>query len=454
MGRPTFLIDQRRLRSLREENNMTQLDLARAAAQVLNRSVASSDSSLLRHYQKIENQERTSPKMAEALAQALKVTAPVLQGLESPEPASYLDHIRKLMEQQLATGNHPKLQHMFNELAKDHPDEAMNFLAEDIAERIEDVQLIRDPAKVRQLVELTGLEQTDLLAPANVKGHWFISFTFGGTTKAEMAIGASDVGFRVGEILIENLRFTSNDTVVRMWRDKPWYRIEVEHPRIRRSTRIDFTRCHPDGKGLRWIDSSWRDDLIMDFGIKRAAYSHADFVTDFSGKTAPGDLNRLCLVVDEFYGSGGKAVRRMVVHGHFNEIPESVKQSWAYYHETRHLMANSMNLWLQRALMPHLAKQVATREGSTWRIRAEDLFSVELRLATPRDNLGLSPDKPYYRISLREETESKKFAVIPVRNKYYVDLASNISCWIAKGEWPTCDEPVPDFEPITESETD
>jgi transcriptional regulator with XRE-family HTH domain len=453
-GRPPFQIDARRLLSLREYQNMTQLEVARAAARFLGTATLA-DRSLIRHYQKIEEHGRTSRRRAEALARALGVSVPVLQGIETPEPSEYQGHIQSLLAQQLGTGNYPALQRMHDELEFQNPAYGLEHLAEDIADRIEAVQLVRNPDQVAELVALTGLSESDLLAPANVKGHWFISYSFGATTKAEMAIGAVEVGIRVGEILQEQLRFTKDDTVVRMRRDKPWYRIEVEHPRIRRTFRIDFTRCRSDGKGLSWTDGSWRDDFWLEPRIREAAYAHADFVTDFSDKTSPVNLSRLCLIVTEYLGSNYRNARRMIVRRYFEELGQAVIDSYVRSHESKFMMAYLLRWSLRQALMPHLANELAKRTEASWSIRAEDQFATELHLATPRDSFGHDPDKPRYRITLHEETGDNEFSAIPVRNEYYVDLAKDIGEWLVKGDWPKYDdEPLPNFEPVPQTEDD
>lgn len=449
-GRPPFKIEPRRLRGLREEKGMTQRELGHAAASVKG-TTKSDPSNLVRTYQRIENTGRTSRKMAQALAQVLDVSVHVLQGLEEPGPPEYLGYLQKLLDQQLRTGQSPRLQHKLDKLAKNHPDQALEFLTEDVAERIEAAQLVRNPTIIAELAELTGLPESILMAPAHVQGHWFIATTLHGATSTQITTSSAHAGAVVGELMREHLQRTQDDTVVRMWRDKPWYRIEIEHPRIRLVVRIDFTRCQPDAKGLKWIDGSWRDDWALEFHINQAAFEHADFVTFFTGKTLPADLNRLCLVVTESYGPYGKPVRRMIIRRCFDEIPVIHRQSWADSHQRKLFMADTLRMPLCRALMPHLA----SRPAGTWRVTGDRYEAVDLRITTPRDNLGLSAENPCYRISLREETAPDHFEVIPVRASYYAHLATDINEWLAKGDWAKYDdEPLPDFEPIVESESE
>jgi len=170
---------------------------------------------------------------------------------------------------------------------------------------------------------LTGMPAADLLAPANVRGFWFISVSSRVTNCTEIVNGAIEVNDRMREIVAQFLATSGSDSRLRMWRDAPWFRIEIERPQVRDVMCIDFTRCQPDSNGLKWIDASWRDTLFLHPGMVELAYANAGFVTDFAGKTVPEDLMRLRIVVTENNGAG-KVLRRMVVRGAIADMPESV----------------------------------------------------------------------------------------------------------------------------------
>jgi transcriptional regulator with XRE-family HTH domain len=445
MGRPTFKIDQVRLLGLREQKGMTQLVLAKKVAQRLGTPTVRSDKSLVRHYQRIEEKGNPSSKYAEALATVLGVSVPLLQGLEGPDPYYYLQHIQSLLKEQLDIGTNQALQGMLEHRAKDDEENALKYLAEDIAERIEQAQLVRNPDKIKNLIQLTGLSETDLLSPANVKGFWFISVRSPTYNCSEIVDGASTAGFRIGEIMRDFLSNWESDSVVRMRRDKPWIRIEIDRPRLRHPMHIDVTRCQPDATGLRWIDSSWLDAFFIEFPLIDTAYAHADVVTDFSEKTSPGDLLRLRLVVIEHDGTYEKELRRMVIRGGIDEMPETVKEDFAKQGSSRILFMNWLTVGLKDALMPHLAAHPA----SSWHVSTNGTAAaVEIKIKNPRYPSSFFAELRY-RITLAEEVGRNAYDRVPVREKDLVLLQSKIESWLAKGYSPTGDdELLPDFEPI------
>lgn len=441
MGRPKFKIDQIRLRALREEQGLTQVAVAQKVAQQL---CMPDTESLVRHYQRIEENGQTSTKYAKALAAVLEVSVPLLQGLEDPDPSEYVRHIQSLLKKQLDTGTNDALQNLLEHHAKDDEEKALEYLTEDIAERIEQVLLVRNPAKIADLIQLTRLSETDLLAPANVRGFWFISVRSRIINCTEVVDGVSFVSCRIGEIMREFLSIRESDSEVRMWRDKPWIRIEIYRPRDRNRMHIDFTRFQPDATGLRWINTSWRDDFFLDSSIIDHAYATADVVTDFSDKTTPGDLHRLRLVVTEHDGTYGKVLRRMVVRGDIDEMAETVKEDFAKECSSRILFVNWLTVGLRDALMPHLAAHPA----SSWHVSAIGANAVDIKIKDLQYPSG-SFAELRYRITLAEEVSPHTFECVPVREKDFVQLQKEIEDWLAEGYIPVDGaDPVPDFEPV------
>ncbi|POR47095.1 hypothetical protein B0G62_12088 [Paraburkholderia eburnea] len=441
MGRPTFKIDQVRLRALREEQGLTQAMVAKKVAEQLG---TPDTQSLGRHYQRIEESGQTSTKYARALATVLDVSVPLLQGHENPDPPDYLRHIQGLLKEQLDTGTNHALQDLLEHHAKDDPEQALAYLTEDVAERIEHVLLVRNPAKMANLMQLTGLSETDLLAPANVRGFWFLSVGSRILNCTEVVDGASAVSWRIGEIIAEYLNSWGSDSTVRMWHDKPWFRIEITRPRLRDRMLIDFTRCQPDATGLRWIEAGWRDEFLLLPAIIDHAYKTADVVTDFSNKTLPSDLHRLRLVVTEHEGMPCKELRRMVVRGRIDDMPESVKENFAKECSSRLLFVSWLTSGLRDALMPHLVAHPA----SHWYVSTCGAAAVEIKCEDPRFP-GAACAELRYRIMLVEEVGPRTFDRVPVRKSDLEQLQKHIEKWLAEGFSPAADdEPVPDFEPI------
>jgi len=441
MGRPTFKIDPVRLRALREEQGLTQAAIAKKVAQHLGKPVTED---ITRHYQRVEDDGQTSIEYAKALATVLKVSVPLLQGLENPDPFLYLQYIQRLLKEQLGTGTNDALQKLLKRHVNDDEEKALEYLTEDIAELIEQVLLVRNPAEIADLVQLTGLSEEELLAPANVRGFWFISVRSRGVNCTEVVDGVSSVNFRIGEIMREFLSIRGSDSTLRMWRDNPWISIEIYRPQVRDRMRIDFTRVQPDTSGLRWIDATWRDDLFLIPGITEHAYANADVVTDFSDKTSPGDLHRLRLVVTEHDRNFGKILRRMVVRGYIDEIPETVKQNFSEECHSRILFVNWLTAGLREALMPHLVLHPA----SSWHLSTNGAAAVDIKITDPRfPSVCLAELR--YRIMLAEEVSPGTFEPVPVREKDLHQLRKKIEEWLAEG-YVLVDgaDPAPNFEPV------
>jgi transcriptional regulator with XRE-family HTH domain len=425
MGRPSFAIDHTRLRALREEKGLTQAALSTRVAQQMGRPETDSR---IRHYQRIEETGQTSVGYATALATVLGVSVPLLQGLENPDPHAYLRYLQKLLAQQLATGENQALRDLLARHAKEDKEKALDYLAEGIAERVEQVQLVRNPTMIADLVELTRLPESDLLAPANVRGFWFLSVKSHIMNCSEVVDGVSFLNYRIGEILQAYLASHRNDSTIRIWHDRPWVRMEICRPRVRDRMLVDFTRCQPDASGLRWIAPSWCDEFFLEPGLITHAYANADVVTDFSGRTAPADYGRLRLVVDEHNGTYEKALRRMVVDGGVSQMPDYIKENFARDSSTRVLFMDWLTKGLRTALMSHLAAQSALG----WHVRVYG-GAVEISLRDPR-NRGIIYAELRYRITLAEETGAGKFDTVPVRDKDLDELRQNIEDWLAAGD--------------------
>lgn len=439
MARPTFKIDPVRLRALREEQGLTQAAVAKKVAQHLGKPVTED---ITRHYQRVEDDGQTSIEYAKALATVLKVSVPLLQGLENPDPFLYLQYIQRLLKEQLGTGTNHALQKLLKRHVNEDEEKALEYLTGDIAELIEQVLLVRNPADISDLVQLTGLSETELLAPANVRGFWFISVRSRGIN--EVVDSVSSVNFRIGEIMREFLSIRGSDSTVRMWRDNPWIRIEIYRPQVRDRMRIDFSRVQPDTNGLRWIEATWRDELFLIPGITEHAYATADVVTDFSDKTSPGDLHRLRLVVTEHDGNFGKILRRMVVRGDIDEMPETVKQNFSQECHSRILFVNWLTAGLREALMPHLVMHPA----SSWNLSTNGAAAVDIKIKDPRFP-SVCFAELRYRILLAEEVRPGTFEPVPVREKDLDQLRKQIEDWLAEG-YVLVDgaDPAPDFEPV------
>ena len=195
MGRQKFTIDGKRLKSLREEKGKTQLIMARELHAKLGMKTNSSDALLRTSYQRNERTGNITRQRANALAEILGVELRILQGekpsdgdqqdIEIPDSWAYLQQIEQTIHAVLAKGENQTLQQAHQQTlaetsftsgsANENRQDAISYLAEDIAARIEAVQLVRDKNEIAALSTLTGLLEKELLRPANAEGLWFVN---------------------------------------------------------------------------------------------------------------------------------------------------------------------------------------------------------------------------------------------------------------------------------------
>lgn len=377
MARPTFQIDQKRLRALRKEKDFTQLELATKTKELLGKRSDPSKETLISCYQKIEASGKTSRKMATALAKILDVSVELLQGIEQPEPFDYLKRITSLLKVQIESKANSALQRALERLAEQGDDDPLPYLAEEICERIEAVQLERNPSEIAELFELTGLSESELLKPANVLGHWFVTVKSYQGKKSYIFHDVREVSYQIKNKIDEHLSHFPLDCSIEMRRDGSWFRIKII---ARQPMNIDFVRCHPDTKGLCWSPASWRDEFFLYKDLSCWAYSAANLVTDFEGKQSPLNMQGLRLLVTEEVTttkveSFVRTQRKMLISGRLNEIPESTREGFSRESSIHCLYESWLVTDLRYALMPHLTAYSA----ECWKISADNGISISLR---------------------------------------------------------------------------
>ncbi|GEM_PF-1330155 len=431
MGRPTFKIDQKILRSLRK--GKTQLEIAKELHKSLGKeysNITTSDQSLISTYQRIERTGQTSRKKAEALAEIFKVSVRVLQGLELPEPLEYLKKIVNLLNEQVQKGENEALKHEFKsyENSSDSTDKAIETLAKDIGARIEASQLSRNPSEIAELKALTGLSETELLDPANVLGHWLIIVS-SACNRTEIVQGETRLINLITELLDDYLASSPSDSSIRMFQDMPWCRMEIKRAEFSpRLMRIDFTRCHPfEDKGIRW-GTTWKDQYILR-DLQNWANSIANFVTSFDSKQAPSQLHRLRLIVT---GKGLDEVdgEMKVITGHLDEIPEELMTAYQQEGQSHYLVQNWLISDLQTFILPYLQRYPA----ECWMIHRTGDNSINIVLIPGSVQTLPSSDMSFYghkyRIQLVEENVENKFDPVPWRIENMDELIKKIENWI------------------------
>lgn len=371
MGRPPSIkIDKNLLRNLRERKILTQENVAeKIGVHVVT-------------YQSIEGSGNTSRQTAKKLADFFGVSVDNLQqGIEYPDTADYLRQVEKSIRDTLSQGSNSALEKTlqltlentrFTSGSHDEiRDDAIRYLARDIAQRIEAVQLVRNKNEIATLSELTGLAEAELLRPANVEGHWFINVFESWKTdpnappdefniRSEVTQRANSA---IGSIKEAIAKSSSNlpecsDESVKLSHDGFWYKVEVKLP-LRKTIRIDLVRCQPDTKGLRWVKPSWRDEYLIRKPLSHWARENFNFVCDFDGNQSPsGDIRQLRFQVTEYNQSSlgfSCPTGRMVISGNLGEMHDELVASLREQGRTHFLVQNWLTNDLKCSLAPFLS---------------------------------------------------------------------------------------------------
>lgn len=370
MGRTSFKVASHLVRNLREKLLLTQVEVAEKIGIHLTR------------YQNIEWKGTTSPKTARKLADLFGISVDALQqGLEATDPREALQQIEKTIREVLAKGENVLLQQALQQTftqtrftsgsREENREDAIRYLAEDIAQRIEAVQLVRNKKEIADLVKLTGITEAELLRPINVDGHWFINVfeswkTDPNAPPAELNIrsavtqGAGLAIYSIKETIqesSENLPKCSDESVT-LSHDGFWYKVEVKLP-LRKTVRIDLVRCQPDNKGIRWVKPSWRDEYLIREPLIDWAKANFNFVCDFDGKPSPsGDVRQLRFLVTEYnQSSPGVSYRagRMVISGNLEDMGDERVASFREQGRAHDDVQNWLTNDLKYALAPLLA---------------------------------------------------------------------------------------------------
>lgn len=424
MGRPSFKIDRKRLRDLREDKGLTQADVASELCKRL--GIEQNEDSRTVSYRRIEAQGKTSRKRAEAIAQILDVTLAELEGIVPPDTWSYENRILDLLAEQLRQEN-VVLKSALDEACRagSDPEDGLASMARNVARRIEAAQLARNPGELAELSQITGLSEGEILEPAHVDGHWLVVASGPIYTRTELVLGTAGVMTLIPEIVGKLLDDFGSDSRIRMHRASPWYQLEIDPLCGRFTTWIDFVRCLPDAKGLRWLKPSWRDVLLLEGSLLTWARSAANFVTGFDGSPTPGDVRRLRLQVTEYNGEPGERISEQIVAGALEEISDE-KLATAQEEGKSHLVATwTLGTALQEILEPHLSAY----PSQCWEVAVTN-GGCALSLWPTAG----APGEPYdlrYRIQLVEETAPGQFGEAPWRHKDREALKQRVEAWLS-----------------------
>lgn len=477
MGRQKFTINGERLKSLRDEKCKTQLTIARELHAKLGIKTKPSDKLLLTSYQRNERTGNITRQRANALAEILGVPLKVLQGekpaeenqqeLEIPDTWEYQRQIERTIREALERGGNTLLEHALqHELdhtfmtgtPAENRNDAIRYLAQDIATRIEAVQLIRNENEIAELSRLTGLSEKELLRPANVEGIWFINIQYRyGQQHSEGSNYHSEVTQRASwarNIIEEHLKklmeeFSCSDDSICLTQNGFWYRIEIRTTRVRMTIRIDLVRCLPDAKGLRWVKPSWRDEFLIRDPLGYWAKENFNFVTDFNGKQLPsGDIRNLRLLLTEYNLNDRWSPRptgRMVISGNLGEMNDEMLTSFQNEGQAHLAVLN----WLTNDLKYTLARLLADYPRECWSVRDLSIDLDENRSKDRKRPLSERYLGKKYSIELVEQVGEDKFQSVPWREKDRKALEESIIKMLDAPNDPawTTDEPRRTFPP-------
>lgn len=423
MGRPSFKIDRQRLRGLRDERGLSQADLASALCERLGLDEQDPDTSTA-SYRRIEARGRTSRKRAEAIAQILDVTLAELEGIVPPDTGIYEKRILDLLAEQLRQEN-VVLKSALDEACSDGSDseDGLASMARSVARRIEAAHLARNPGELAELSQLTGLSEGEILEPAHVDGHWLVVASGPIYTRTELVLGTAGVMTLISKIVGTRLDYFGSDGQIRMHRASPWYRLEIDPLCGRLTTWIDFVRCLPDARGVRWLAPSWRDVRLLEGPLLTWARSAANFVTGFDGSPTPGDVRRLRLRVSEYNGESGERISEQIIAGALEEIPDERLAAEREVGNSHLLATWTLGTALQEILEPHLSAY----PRQCWEVTVTDddcALSLWPTAGVPGGPYGLR-----YRIELVEEAAPGRAA--PWRHKDREALKQRIEAWLS-----------------------
>lgn len=427
MTRPSFKIDPKRLRSLREELPLTQREVAKRVHALLGKSAQTTDATLVTTYQRIERTGDTSKARAVALAKVLDTTVEILQGGDVPEDsADFVSRIEQQIREQKESGNNPTLllalgQHIKTYDSPIDEDDCMRDFAEDIGVQIEVAQIGQNSIEIERLAKLTGWSEELLQQPGGVHGHWLLLTTDHGSRETEIVLSVFAVLSRIQETFEKWTNWHESDIRITLRRSLPWFHVDIVHPRITKMhCKFSFVRCRPEVSGLKWVNPTWRDQLPLKYLLNDWA-SKANFFTDFEGKNRPDDVRQLRLRVRE---RDAKGVFHRVAYskGNLEELPEEVLQNFKAEGNSHFIVTNWLASGLARSLAPLLTAY--PREcWSIWSGTCQISILLELPYRLLRTNNGpINSGGIRYSIDLVEETSPGVYRPAPWRDSSVADV--------------------------------
>ena len=407
-GRPSFPLEPGRLKGLREELGLT---LQAVANELYGGRTVSLHTAIV-NYQRIERQNRTSPKTAARLAQILGTTLAVLQGQTPDDAPRAIDRVEAQLRRELARGTNRALAAA---VEKEGGEDPVRSLAADYARFIEVAQFGRDAFALRQLGELTGWSDDELMQPLSVDGHFLVLSSVHGTQSHEIAGSAPHARRLVIETREKFARFRGSDASATLREAPPWLHVDFHHPgHAAARTTFSIVRCQPVDTGLRWVNPTWRDRLQLHDVLDAWVRHQVNFVTGLDGRTVPSDVRRLAL---EFvHGDAADDAEPIAVFRHvFDEHDEAMLARPALQDETH----DTVTAWLVGNLFASIEPHLRDWPLDCWRIESGGLIALRVDVPWRRweDRATPPPAGILFALRLVEERPDGTRAPAPWRSE-------------------------------------
>lgn len=426
MGNKSYPVNSNVLRQLREKMGWTQQHVGEELAKHFGTYSRLSPGRMANDYERIERSGSTSRKRLDKLVLIFGVSRAVLEGQEVPEPVEYEQQIRSLLQLSFDQGENETLKKIILCETKQHPTHdpqaALSDFASKIVARVENAQLTCNRDVLANLTHQTGLSEEELLRPANVNGYWLITASGRNIHNTKVIQGWPAIGMHFREIIGNRLEGLATDSLIRVYSDPPWYRIEIRHPRIG-LIHIDIVRCKPERSGLRWQSPSWNEKWWLEHELTVWAKTTANFVEIFGEPLIPGDIRNLRFHVTEFNGLEGNVVGQTVIARDLNEIPEPLLEDAQQSGQTHQIAVNWLTQELADYLRPIFAEFPASRRHVSPGLHAD--ITLWAAISAPQRSCDRR-----YRIELVEETTPGEFVIAPFREKDRKGLEDSINTWL------------------------
>lgn len=408
VGRPRFRIDPDRLRCVRNGAHLTQAEVVELAYEQLRRRASSAS---VKHYQRIERHGNTSRAMAAALAAVLGTTVEVLQGAAPEESLPFIECLEQHFADQIARQDNKALADHLSMYGESSP----RALAIQVAERIEAAMFGLRDEDLEDLARLTGWTVQQLMQPIVLHGHWLISSSPGDSV-AKVLRGVSNVIWHTSQVVDKYDDYHECDMSISLRQVLSKFHVDVEHPRTRALRRsFSFVRCQPSATGLQWVKPNWQDQFLLDDGLRQWAYSNANFVTDFDGRTRPSEVRQLRLKVEEFVVESEAPGLVALIKGDLDELPESILRNFQVEGSSHSLALK----WITVSGAMEIKALLATWPLECWTLRASGTC-IDIDLNVPLSlALESGQKRPWgtkYVIRLVEELPNGLLEPVPWRS--------------------------------------